>query len=177
MGHPEYKNGAFAQRTGKVYEPWFKLVHGEKNELPGALPDPPVKERIIVIVGATSSQGGGVVNVMRKTQGGSDAAEKLTIDGFEVVQANFDDEKSLKKAFETDGSLSGWENRVKSAAILKSDKYGKRLPPRPDLTALGDASAEFPAQFNFGDMCDPRSPPEDYITLKGLGIDENEGVG
>lgn len=116
-GHPGYKSGAFAQRTEKVYEPWFEMVHGERSGLPGAMPGPPVKERIIAVTGATGSQGGGVVNVMKKTPGWkvraitrnpeSDAAKKLSADGVEVVQASFDDETSLKKAFEVNinGSL------------------------------------------------------------------------
>lgn len=36
-GHPEYKSGAFAKRSEKVYEPWFELRHGERSELTGAL--------------------------------------------------------------------------------------------------------------------------------------------
>lgn len=40
-GHPEYKSGAFAKRTEKVYEPWFTMMHGERSELPGALQGPP----------------------------------------------------------------------------------------------------------------------------------------
>jgi NAD(P)-dependent dehydrogenase (short-subunit alcohol dehydrogenase family) len=110
-GHPGYKSGAFAKRTEKVYEPWFKLVHGEESELPGAMPGPPEKgPKIIAVTGATGSQGGGVVNIMKKTPGwkvraitrnvDSDAAKKLAADGVEVVQASFDDEESLKKAFE-----------------------------------------------------------------------------
>jgi NAD(P)-dependent dehydrogenase (short-subunit alcohol dehydrogenase family) len=108
-GHPGYKSGAFAQRTEKVYDPWFEMVHGEKSELPGALPGPPTGDRIIAVTGATGSQGGGVVNVMRKTPGWkvraitrnleSDAAKKLAAEGVDVVQASFDDEESLKKAF------------------------------------------------------------------------------
>ncbi|CAI4215646.1 unnamed protein product [Parascedosporium putredinis] len=66
--------------------------------------------KIIAVTGATGSQGGGVVNVMKNTAGwkvraitrnpGSDAAKKLSDEGIEVVQADMDDEESLKKAFE-----------------------------------------------------------------------------
>jgi uncharacterized protein YbjT (DUF2867 family) len=66
--------------------------------------------KIIAVTGATGTQGGGVVNVMKKTPGwtvraitrntGSDAAKKLAAEGIEVVQASFDDEESLVKAFE-----------------------------------------------------------------------------
>lgn len=67
-------------------------------------------EKIIAVTGATGIQGGGVVNIMKKTPGwkvraitrnpDGDAAKKLAADGVEVVQASFDDEASLAKAFE-----------------------------------------------------------------------------
>jgi NAD(P)-dependent dehydrogenase (short-subunit alcohol dehydrogenase family) len=67
--------------------------------------------KIIAVTGATGSQGGGVVNVMKKTPGWkvravtrnpeSEAAKKLAADGLvEVVRADFNDEASLVKAFE-----------------------------------------------------------------------------
>ena len=67
--------------------------------------------KIIAVTGATGAQGGGVVNVMKKTPGwkvravtrnpDSDAAKALAADGsVEVVRADFDDEPSLAKAFE-----------------------------------------------------------------------------
>ena len=109
-GHPGYKSGAFAKRTEAVFEPWFKLVHGETSGLPGTLEDwPDMDHKIIAVTGATGSQGGGVVNVMKKTPGWkvraitrnpeSDAAKKLAAEGIEVVRADFDDEASLVKAF------------------------------------------------------------------------------
>jgi NAD(P)-dependent dehydrogenase (short-subunit alcohol dehydrogenase family) len=110
-GIPPYKSGALAKRTQKVYEPWFQLIHGERSEIPGALQGPPDKgDRIIAVTGATGSQGGGVVNVMKKVPGWrvraitrnteSESAKKLAAEGVEVVQASFDDEASLRKAFE-----------------------------------------------------------------------------
>ena len=66
--------------------------------------------KIIAVTGATGAQGGGVVNIMKKTPGwqvravtrnpSSDAAKKLSAEGIEVVQADMDDEASLRKAFE-----------------------------------------------------------------------------
>ncbi|KAK0619491.1 hypothetical protein B0T14DRAFT_603289 [Immersiella caudata] len=111
-GHPPYKSGAFAKRTEKVYEPWFEMVHGERSGLPNALPSPPhTGDRIIAVTGATGSQGGGVVNIMKKVPGwrvraitrnpASEAAQKLAAEGIEVVQASFDDEDSLVKAFDS----------------------------------------------------------------------------
>ena len=66
--------------------------------------------KVIAITGASGSQGGGVANVLLKTPGwkvraitrntSSDKAKDLASRGAEVVQANFDDEDSLAKAFE-----------------------------------------------------------------------------
>jgi hypothetical protein len=74
--------------------------------------------KIIAVTGATGAQGGGVVNVMRKTPGwrvravtrnpDSETAKKLITataaaddDGsVEVVRADFDDEESLVRAFD-----------------------------------------------------------------------------
>jgi NAD(P)-dependent dehydrogenase (short-subunit alcohol dehydrogenase family) len=36
-GHPEYKSGAFAKRSEKIYDPWFSPLHGERSEIPGAM--------------------------------------------------------------------------------------------------------------------------------------------
>ncbi|KAL2115220.1 hypothetical protein VTJ04DRAFT_10883 [Mycothermus thermophilus] len=66
--------------------------------------------KLIVITGATGAQGGGVVNIMKRTPGWrvravtrnpeSDAAKKLSADGtVEVVRADYDDETSLLNAF------------------------------------------------------------------------------
>jgi uncharacterized protein YbjT (DUF2867 family) len=82
--------------------------------------------KIIAVTGATGSQGGGVVNIMKKTTGWkvraitrnpeSEASKKLAAEGVEVVQASFDDEQSLVKAFEA------------SYYVLL---LGKRKPPLP----------------------------------------------
>lgn len=67
--------------------------------------------KIIAVTGATGAQGGGVVNIMKKTPGwkvraitrnpDSDAAKKLAAeDNVEVVRADLEDEASLKAAFE-----------------------------------------------------------------------------
>lgn len=109
--HPGYKSGAFAKRTEKVYDPWFKLMHGETSDLPGALEGPPSRgPKIIAVTGATGSQGGGVVNVMKGVAGwkvraltrdpASRAAKNLASEGIEIRRADFDDEESLRKAFE-----------------------------------------------------------------------------
>ena len=116
-GHPGYKSGAFAKRTEAVFEPWFELMHGERSELPGALQEwPDQGTKIIAVTGATGSQGGGVVNIMKKTRGWkvraltrnpeSDAAKKLAAEGIEVVQASFDEEASLVKAFKVGKRLT-----------------------------------------------------------------------
>lgn len=67
--------------------------------------------KVIAVTGATGSQGGGVVNVMKRTPGWrvravtrnpeSEAAKRLAADGsVEVVRADWDDEESLVKAFQ-----------------------------------------------------------------------------
>lgn len=84
-------------------------MHGETSDLPGAITDYPDRgDKVIAVTGATGTQGGGVVNVMKKTPGwkvraitrnpGSDAAKKLADEGIDVVQADFDEEASLVKA-------------------------------------------------------------------------------
>ncbi|KAK4035439.1 hypothetical protein C8A01DRAFT_48334 [Parachaetomium inaequale] len=66
--------------------------------------------KIIAVTGATGAQGGGVVNILKKTPGwrvraitrnpDSDAAKALAADGtVEVVRADWDDEDSLAAAF------------------------------------------------------------------------------
>ncbi|KAK4032017.1 NAD(P)-binding protein [Parachaetomium inaequale] len=129
---PERKAGELDVRAMAVYEPWFAMIHGEKSGLEDALQEAPkgnaedtgrVKEfevgicfimsnvKIIAITGATGAQGGGVVNVMKKTPGWkvravtrnpeSEAAKQLAADGsVEVVRADWNDEASLVKAFE-----------------------------------------------------------------------------
>lgn len=71
--------------------------------------------KTIAVTGATGSQGGGVVNVMRLVPGwrvraitrnpGSEAGQKLADQGLEVVQADFDDEESLVQAFQVSFTL------------------------------------------------------------------------
>ncbi|KAH7033671.1 NMRAL1 protein [Microdochium trichocladiopsis] len=66
--------------------------------------------KIIAVTGATGAQGGGVVNIMKNVPGwkvraitrnpSGAAAQKLAAEGLDVVQASFDDEASLVKAFE-----------------------------------------------------------------------------
>jgi NAD(P)-dependent dehydrogenase (short-subunit alcohol dehydrogenase family) len=113
----EYKSGAFAKRTHAVYEPWFSMLHGERSELLGALQGPPSRgPKIIAVTGATGSQGGGVLNVMKGVPGWkvraltrnptSDAAKRLADCGIEVVKADFDDESSLRQAFDVSAENS-----------------------------------------------------------------------
>ena len=78
-----------------------KKANGEKND-----------KKIIAVVGATGAQGGGLVSAILNDKQGSFAARALTRDpnsdkakavadaGAEVVAADVDDVKSLKKAFD-----------------------------------------------------------------------------
>jgi NmrA-like family len=66
--------------------------------------------KIIAVTGATGAQGGSIARIMLKEPGwtvraitrnpNSDAAKKLASEGATVVQADFDNEGSLVKAFE-----------------------------------------------------------------------------
>lgn len=109
--HPGYKEGAILKRYEKTFDPWFRMVHGESSELSDAIYEPVGFRgpKILAVTGATGSQGGGIVNIMRSVPGwkvraltrnpSSDAARRLTEDGVEVVKADFDDKDSLRKAF------------------------------------------------------------------------------
>ncbi|KAH8200577.1 hypothetical protein TruAng_005229 [Truncatella angustata] len=101
--YDEFLNDGTNQKTGQAVETAHdKLFFYEIPEFKGG--------EIIAVTGATGSQGGGVVNVMRKTPGWqvraitrnpkSEAAQQLTDQGVGVVSASFDDEDSLRKAFE-----------------------------------------------------------------------------
>lgn len=87
--------------------------------------------KIIAVTGATGSQGGGVVNVMKNTPGwkvraitrnvGSEAAKKLAAEGIEVVSASFDDESSLVAAFEVSMTADKIVTRRMEAFSLNTD--------------------------------------------------------
>lgn len=108
---PGYKEGPILKRYEKNFDPWFKMIHGESSELADAIYEPVGSRgpKTIAVTGATGSQGGGVVSVMKKVTGWkvraltrdptSEAAKKLAENGVEVVRADFDDEGSLRKAF------------------------------------------------------------------------------
>jgi nucleoside-diphosphate-sugar epimerase len=66
--------------------------------------------KLIAVTGGTGQQGGSVARIMLETPGwdvriitrnqSSDAAKALVVKGATVVQANFDDQASVEKAFE-----------------------------------------------------------------------------
>ena len=37
---PPYKSGKVIERTVKVYEPWFEILHGQRSGLPDAIKEP-----------------------------------------------------------------------------------------------------------------------------------------
>ncbi|KAK0653040.1 hypothetical protein B0T16DRAFT_110383 [Cercophora newfieldiana] len=156
-GHPPYKSGAFARRTEKVYEPWFEMVHGERSGLPDALQGPPhVGDKIIAVTGATGAQGGGVVNIMKKVPGwrvraitrnpGSEAAKKLAAEGIEVVQASFDDESSLVKAFEGVNAVFAVTNWWEHLFTGKSRKEAGDIEEEQGMNIARAAAATFTVQ-------------------------------
>ncbi|KAF1845600.1 NAD(P)-binding protein [Cucurbitaria berberidis CBS 394.84] len=156
-GHPGYKSGAFAKRTEAVFEPWFEMVHGERSELPGAIQDWPNRgPKIIAVTGATGSQGGGVVNVLKKTVGWkvraltrnpeSDAAKKLAAEGIEVIQASFDDEASLAKAFEGVHAVFAvtqwWEHLFHGKSQIESGEIEEEQGMKIARAAAGSRTLE-----------------------------------
>lgn len=40
---PPYKSGEVIERTVRVYEPWFKGIHGQESGLPGSIKESPRK--------------------------------------------------------------------------------------------------------------------------------------
>ncbi|KAL2192650.1 hypothetical protein P885DRAFT_72845 [Corynascus similis CBS 632.67] len=161
---PEYKAGALDVRNQLAYEPWFTMLHGEKSGLDDALQGPPegnaedagrIDEfRIIAVTGATGAQGGGVVNVLKKTPGwkvravtrnpDSDAAKKLAADSdVEVVRGDFEDEASLVKAFEGVAAVFAVTNWWESLFTGKSQWESGDIEERHGMN-LARAAAKTP---------------------------------
>ncbi|KAF7558098.1 hypothetical protein G7Z17_g22 [Cylindrodendrum hubeiense] len=86
-----------------------KVIPTRENDSAGVGNGAYLEPEVLSVTGATGTQGGGVVNILKATPGwtvraitrniGSDAAKKLADEGIEVVQASFDDEESLFTAF------------------------------------------------------------------------------
>jgi NAD(P)-dependent dehydrogenase (short-subunit alcohol dehydrogenase family) len=153
-GHPPYKSGAFARRTEKVYEPWFEMIHGERSGLPEALKEPPQQgDKIIAVTGATGNQGGGVVNIMKKVPGwrvraitrnkNSEAAQKLAAEGIEVVEANYDNEESLIKAFEGVQAIYAVTNWWESLFRGKTPDEASAIEEQQGMNLARAAAATF----------------------------------
>ncbi|KAH4106116.1 hypothetical protein HBI37_147980 [Parastagonospora nodorum] len=126
-------------------------------------------------------QGGGVVNVMKKTPGwkvraitrnpGSDAAKKLAAEGIEVVQADFDDEASLAKAFKGVHAIfavtNWWEHlfrgKTQDEAGVVEEEQGMKLARAasliPTLTHYIFSTTPSPKRMFKGKM---RAPHMDY---------------
>ncbi|KAK6200758.1 DNA mismatch repair protein msh6 [Pestalotiopsis sp. IQ-011] len=95
--------------------------------------------KTIAVTGATGAQGGGVVNVMKKTPGWkvraltrnveSDAAEKLAAERVEVVSASFDDESSLAAAFEASAKKTA-EKLLKGELTVPHMDYKAKVDER-----------------------------------------------
>ena len=110
--------------------------------------------KIIAVTGATGAQGGGVVNVLKKTPGWkvraitrnpeSEAAKKLAADGsVEVVRADFDDEASLVKAFEGVAAVFAVTNWWESLFSGKSQWESGDIEERHGIN-LARAAAKTP---------------------------------
>jgi len=92
-------------------------------------------EKVIAVTGATGSQGGAVVRELLgrgfELRGitrhpDSDAAKKLAGLGIEPVQADLDDEESLKRALEGAWGVFAVQNTWE-AGVQKEEEQGKRL--------------------------------------------------
>ncbi|KAH7131011.1 hypothetical protein EDB81DRAFT_871429 [Dactylonectria macrodidyma] len=152
---PEYKGGGASYRNTLAYEPWFAYIHGQKSNLENALKGPPGQaSRIIAVTGATGSQGGGVVNIMKATPGwsvravtrnpGSEAAKKLAAEGIEVVQASFDDEESLVAAFKDVHAVYAVTNWWEHLFTGKSQDESGELEEKQGMT-IARAAARTPS--------------------------------
>ncbi|KAK5655490.1 hypothetical protein OQA88_5761 [Cercophora sp. LCS_1] len=106
--------------------------------------------KIIAVTGATGAQGGGVVNIMKKTPGWkvravtrnpeSDAAKKLAADGIEVVAGDFNDEASLVKAFEGAAAVFAVTNWWESLFTGKSQWESGEIEERHGINLARAAS-------------------------------------
>jgi uncharacterized protein YbjT (DUF2867 family) len=94
-----------------------------------------MSDRTVLITGATGKQGGATVRALqgrgfrllamtRKPEG--DAARTLKADGVEVIQADFDDEASLKRAMAGVWGLFAVQNTWE-AGVEREEAQGKRL--------------------------------------------------
>ncbi|TLD24081.1 hypothetical protein PspLS_06547 [Pyricularia sp. CBS 133598] len=112
---PPTKAGELSKRNPQPYEPWFQGIHGEPSGLSWGISSSHLEGgdgenvKIIAVTGATGSQGGGVVNIMKNTPGWriraitrnpeSEKAKQLAADGIEVVYGDFENIDSMMKAF------------------------------------------------------------------------------
>lgn len=110
--------------------------------------------KVIAVTGATGAQGGGVVNVMKKTPGWrvraitrnpeSEAAKNLAADGrVEVVRADFEDEESLVRAFEGAAAVFAVTNWWESLFSGKSQWEAGEIEERHGMN-LARAAARTP---------------------------------
>ncbi|KAF2002445.1 NAD(P)-binding protein [Amniculicola lignicola CBS 123094] len=100
--------------------------------------------KLVAVTGATGAQGGSVVNILLKTPGWkvravtrnpeSDKGKALTAQGVEVVQANFDDEESLVKAFEGANAVFGVTNFWEHLFTGKSQVESGEIEAKQALT-------------------------------------------
>ncbi|KAM7187084.1 hypothetical protein V8F33_011418 [Rhypophila sp. PSN 637] len=112
------------------------------------------KIKIIAVTGATGAQGGGVVNIMKKTAGwkvraitrntDSDAAKKLAQEeNVEVVKADFDDETSLRAAFEGVSAIFAVTNWWEALFQQKTQHEAGEIEERHGMN-LARAAASIP---------------------------------
>ncbi|ORY10513.1 hypothetical protein BCR34DRAFT_664958 [Clohesyomyces aquaticus] len=144
---------AGSTREARVYEPWFKMMHGERSGLDRALQDPLDKNiKAIAVTGATRSQGGGLVHITKKTPGSrvraitsnpeSNTAKKLASEGIKVIQASFNNKDSLVKAFDGVQSVfvvtNRWEHLFQGKSQAESgeieEEQGMNIPQAASST-------------------------------------------
>ena len=116
------------------------------------------EKKIIAVVGATGAQGGGLVRAILADPAGpftaraltrnadSDRARELASQGAEVIEADLDDETSLRKAF--DGAYGAYVVTNFWAQRRPRGRPSDRIPFRINrIGAVGEIAGLTPVDF------------------------------
>ncbi|PSN75578.1 NAD(P)-binding protein [Corynespora cassiicola Philippines] len=108
-------------------------------------------KKLCVVLGATGNQGSSVAHGLLKTgewniravtrNASGDKAKKLAAEGMEVVQANYDDEESIRKAFSGAQAIFAVTNWWEAFAVCKSQSGAGDIEERQGI-ALAKLAGE-----------------------------------